>query len=313
MDSFLFSGDYAKQITADNLQQLIGGNQAILDSIQRAAVEECISYLKQKYDTDKEFENTTQYDPTKTYLAEATVYLNAPAYDATKIYALGVQVLQAGNIYKCTTAITAPEAFTLVHWALLGAQWELHYTQLPKDMFNYQKIYAVGSQVFWKDKIYTCVIATRILDHEAMLQIGSSGTSSILNVFPDDPVDGTQYWGAGTAYSIAPGLIADTSKWSLGDNRDQKLLMTCIDIALYHLHSRIAPRNIPEHRVIRYMGNETDREVRNQRILFPTYCALGWLQSASIGNDITPELPLLQPKQGMRIRHGGNIKLQNQY
>jgi len=47
MDSFIFYGDYAKQIQADNLLQVIGNDLTILDSIQLAAVEECVSYLKQ--------------------------------------------------------------------------------------------------------------------------------------------------------------------------------------------------------------------------------------------------------------------------
>ena len=73
------------------------------------------------------------------------------------------------------------------------------------------------------------------------------------------------------------------------------------------------PRNIPELRVVRYMGEPADRETRGQRILYPTYCALGWLQAAAIGNDITPDLPVIQPEQGMRIRFGGNQKVTNNY
>ena len=63
-----------------------------------------------------------------------------------------------------------------------------------------------------------------------------------------------------------------------------------------------------ELRIINCIGNQPDRETRNGRVLYPTYCALGWLQAASIGDDITPELPLLQPAQGGRIRFGGNFK-----
>lgn len=314
MDSFLYYGDYAKQIALDNLQQIIGGNQTILDGIQRAAVEECISYLKQKYDTEKEFEDTTQYDRSLVYKAENTVYLNANAYSASSTYALNSLTLQAGNVYRCTTAITVPEVFNISHWTLLGQQWDLFYTLLPKPMFQYDKVYVIGDQVFWKDKTFTCKIATSILTHDAKLQMGIASGINVLNIFPDDPVSGVQYWGVGVAYSVPANTdLTNTTYWTKGDNRDQKLLMTCIDIALYHAHCRISPRNIPELRIMRYMGNDGDRETRGQRILYPTYSALGWLQAAAIGDDITPELPRLQPYQGARIRFGGNVKNVNNY
>lgn len=312
-DSFIFYGDYAKQIQDVTLQQVIGSNLSILDSIQRAAVEECISYLKQKYDVSTAFRATTQHDRTKVYKAGQTVYLNAPAYSATSTYALGTQVLQAGNVYKCTTAIITPEAFTPSHWTLVGAQYDLYYAVYPQPVFDHTQVYAKGDQVFWKDKVYTCQIPTSILDHAAMLQIGVSGTSQIVNIYPDDTVKGVQYWGSGTAYTVPANTDITDAKWTAGDNRDQKLLMTCIDIALYHVHSRISPRNIPELRVVRYMGEPADRETRGQRILYPTYCALGWLQAAAIGNDITPDLPVIQPEQGKRIRFGGNQKVINNY
>jgi len=314
MDSFIFYGDYAKQIQEDNLLQVVGNKTSILNSIQLAAVEECVSYLKQKYDITQAFQPITQHDITKPYKSGQTVYLNAPAYDATKTYALGSFVAQSDKIYKCTTAIAAHEAFNVAHWSLVGDQYAIYYAKYTQDSFYYKAIYTVGNKVFWCDKIYTCRIATQILDHEALLQIGVSGTSKIVNIFPDDPVKGVQYWGAGTPFSIpASTEISNTDYWIFGDNRDQKLLQICIDIALYHAHCRISPRNIPDLRIRRYIGDANDREIRGQRILYPTYSALGWLQSAAIGNDITPSLPLLQPAQGGRIRFGGNQKNVNNY
>lgn len=314
MSSYLFIGDYNKQIQEENLNQIIGNKESVLESIQLAAVAECVSYLKQKYDTTKEFKPTTQHDKTLIYLAGQTVYLNAPSYSATSTYAVGVQVLQAGNIYQCSTAITVAEVFNLAHWTLLGPQYTIYYSITPNPVFNYKTVYAVDDIIFWKDKVYTCKIATSILSHDALLQIGQAVDTPIVNIFPDDPKNGLQYWGIGVAYSVpATTAITNTTYWTLGDARDQKLLMICIDIALYHAHSRISARNIPESRIIRYMGNPEDREVRGQRVLYPTYCALGWLQAAAIGHDITPELPMLQPAQGKRIRYGGNVKLVNSY
>ncbi|CAB4131074.1 hypothetical protein UFOVP129_48 [uncultured Caudovirales phage] len=314
MDSFLFIGDYNKQMQSDALSQLIGGNNQILEGIQRAAVEECISYLKQKYDTDLEFEPVTKHDIYKVYKAENTVYLDATDYSATSTYALNAYTLYNGSVYQCTTAITVGEAFNPSKWQLLGLQNDLYYAVLPYDTFDYKKNYKVGDNVFWKNNTYTCKLPSVLIDHDAALQIGTANDMKLTNVFPDDPKNGVQYWGNPVNYNVlANTSLTNTTYWAQGDNRDQKLLMTCVDIALYHAHCRIAPRNIPDLRIHRYMGDAQDRETRGQRVLYPTYSALGWLQAAAIGNDITPELPLLQPSTGQRVRFGGNVKLNNTY
>lgn len=82
--------------------------------------------------------------------------------------------------------------------------------------------------------------------------------------------------------------------WLSGDDRNPLIVQKTIDIALYHLHAAIAPRNIPELRTKRY----------DDAIMFLKDCANG---------NITLDSPLLQPNQGMRIRFGGNIKNNNAY
>lgn len=314
MDSFVFPGDYIAQIQSDTLNQSTGYNPSILDTLQASSVSECISYLKQKYDISKAFNDTVKHVPSNTYKAGNTVYLDASAYDATKTYTVNSQCLQAGNIYSCSTAITIPEAFNINHWSLLGVQYNLYYALIPHPIFDYKNVYKVGDLVFWNDKTYACKLKTQILDHEALLQVGISGANPIVNIFPDDSEKGIQYWGMGVDYAIPSNTqITNTAYWTKGDNRDQKLVEVCVNIILYKAHQRIAPRNIPEIRIINYRGEQQDREIRGQRVLYPTYCALGWLQAASIGNDITPDLPLLQPSQGKRILFGGRQKNINSY
>lgn len=97
-----------------------------------------------------------------------------------------------------------------------------------------------------------------------------------------------------------------------GSGRDQQMVAKVIDIALFHLHQRIAPRNIPELRTVRYMGKDEDRGLVNGSVVYPSYCALGWLQACAFG-DITPKLTKIEPLQGTRIRYGGNQKRQNSY
>jgi len=82
--------------------------------------------------------------------------------------------------------------------------------------------------------------------------------------------------------------------WTFGDNRDQQLVQYMIDITLYHIHSRISPRNIPDLRVKRYDD------------------AVTWLKMVMEG-EVTSSIPVLQPPQGKRIRWGGNVKNVNSY
>ena len=310
MESFLYYGDYAKQIQSDNLSQITGGNLTILADAQSAAVEECMSYLRQKYDVSQAFQSITKFDMTKTYKAGQTVYLDADAYDPLKTYALNALVLQGGSVYSCKTAITVPEAFTLAKWNLLGSQYDKFFAAYPQSIFDYQQYYSKGDKVFWKDKVYTALVSSTSLDHQAMLEVNISGTDPVANNFPDKS---TSQWGTGVAYSVTAGtLVTNTTSWTAGDNRGQKLLMICIDITLYHLHARISPKNIPDLRTHRYCGMAEDRVSDKSHVIYPTYSALGWLQSAAKG-DISPNLPVLQPKSGRRIRFGGNQKLINQY
>jgi hypothetical protein len=86
----------------------------------------------------------------------------------------------------------------------------------------------------------------------------------------------------------------DAEMLKTGTQRDPQLLAYIIDISLFHLHSRIAPRNIPELRQTRYEN------------------AIAFLKMCSFG-EVTPKLTPISPAQGNRIRYGGNAKKINQY
>ena len=166
---------------------------------------------------------------------------------------------------------------------------------LPCAKFVYDGVYKIGDQVFWKNRIYTCRVPTSSITHEVALQYGFYQNLPYSNVAPDDVVNGLQYWGSGVLYNIPLGEpLNNGAYWALGDNRDAQMVMFIIDVALFHLHSRIAPRNIPELRVKRYEA------------------AVEWFHMCGEGK-ITPALPLIQPKQGNRIRYGGNVKNINNY
>jgi hypothetical protein len=287
--------DYYQNIQSAQIDQLTGGSNAIRLGAELVALEEVTSYLTQKYDTAAEFTDTVVWAYATPYKAKNRVYLDATAYSAASTYALNALVLQAGNVYICTTAVSVAEAFNAAKWALLGAQYDLFYVTLPKTEFNEKTIYAVGDEVFWKDKTYTCVIATTVYTHSQKIQFGDYADIPARNVFPDNATNGVKYWGVGVAYSVAAGTLpTNTAKFTFGDNRSQKIVDCCIDISLYKMHSRIAPNNIPQLRIDNYDS------------------AILWLKACGKGS-VTAAVPTIQPKQGRMIRYGGNVKNTNHY
>ena len=225
---------------------------------------------------------------------------------------------------------------------MLGTNYGLYNIPYPYPIFDVNKgNYAIGNAVYWKSKIYKCLIPSQGYDHSALIQFEAQQNIPLLNIFPDDPIHGSTYWGAGTAYSVSnllpqqtahntatwvnvttysqnqlvsynnilwqslinsntgntPG--ADIINWqpvsfAHGDNRDRSLVKNMVDVALYTLHANIAPQNIPALRQRRYEK------------------AIDWCLAVAKG-DVTPNLPMLQPTQGGRIRIGGNIKLENNW
>lgn len=290
---YLIFSDYKKQIQTDNLLQVIGNDLTVLQTAELQAVEEAYGYLSQKYKTSQEFTETLPWSYSKIYNAGDRVYLDATAYSASATYALNALTLQAGKVYICSTAVNTPEAFNPAKWTLLGDQYDIFYATYPKPVFDYQAIYKSGDQVFWQNKTYTAQRASFTWGDDIQFRVYEN--IPMPNIFPNDPVNGVIYWGSGTAYSVAAGTLpTNTAKWTAGDNRTQSVLMVVIDICLFHLHSRIAPRNIPDLRRDRYLN------------------AVDMLKAFARG-EMTAKLPLIQPKSGARIRFGGNIKNINSY
>jgi hypothetical protein len=292
---YLIAKDFTKQIQSDNLSQIIGGDNTVLLAAEYTAMEEAKSYLVQKYKVDQEFQELIQWDPTPAYNPADRVFLNASAYNQTSTYSIGALTLNGGNVYRCNTAITVAESFNASKWDLLGSQYAIFYAKYPQPLFDYNKQYAVGDQVYWNGHTYRCLTATLPLSQSGLLQFGKYESVPLLNVAPDNVDNGAQYWFDNGAFVVpASTIITNDVYWAAADNRSQQLLTYIIDIALYHLHSRISPRNIPDLRVKRYDD------------------ARAWLKAVARG-EVTANLPAIQPASGSRIRYGGNIKNVNTY
>ena len=274
---YLFIADYFPYIQPEQLEKLTSGNESIRILTERAGKAEVVSYLVQRYNTEAEFTDTNEWNVTEAgYSGASRIYLDALDFQATESYVVDDLVNYEGIIYICTTNHSG--TWDADNFSALGAQYALFYAIYPEPLFDFYKKYEAGNEVFYAGKTYTC-------------------QASIQNVFPDDAERGAQFWGSGTSYTIPAGTLpTDTDYWIDGDNRSQQVLQCMIDICLFHLHSRLAPGNIPALRVERY-SNSKD-----------------WLRMAGGQMDgVTADIPLIQPKSGMRTRSGGNVKRINLY
>lgn len=78
--------------------------------------------------------------------------------------------------------------------------------------------------------------------------------------------------------------LTNTTYFTAIDDRNQKLIQIVTDVFLYHLHARLNPRNIPEHRRIRYDGDGDIQKAMS---------AIKWLlmvQKGTIAPNLTPAL-----------------------
>lgn len=291
---YLITNDYYTFIQSTQLTALIQNNVTRLLKSESTAIEEAQSYLKQKFDVLSEFTDTSVWVNTKTYNANDRIVIDFPAWATGVSYSIGDTVINSGTGYRCKTA-NNDATFTANKWDSFGPQYSLYYAQLPVSLFTIDGNYNKGDQVYWKGKKYTCVIATQSLDQDSAIQYYQYKNIPSKNVFPDDNVYGKQFWGTGITYSVPAGTLpTNATYWTLGDNRSQQMVMMTIDMTLYHLHKAIAPMNIPDIRVKAYDD------------------AISWLKKAAKG-EITPNLTALQPRQGSRIRYGGNVKNINSY
>ena len=261
--------DYLRVIQSDNLSQIIEANQQVKLDTEQSAQAEMISYLAQRYKVREVFSDTTVFSNSAVYFGKNLVEYTEPVYSITSSYMIGNRVVYLSKIYQATTNMMAG-AFNAANWTFLCADKSLFYVKLPNSEYNPETSYEVGNIVWFEDKNYTALQKCK-------------------NIDPSNAA----FWGTGTTYSFSGQLPTNTAYWTAGDNRNQQIVLYLIDITLYHLHSRINPRNIPDLRKERYNGNS------------PTDSggAIGWLKSVAHGN-VQADLPVYTPQQGLSMRYG---------
>ena len=290
--AYLILNDYFASIQNSALQQILTDNDSFRLIKQEVSISEIKTYLTQKYDVSDEFRDTVKFDYTSTYKAKQLVYLDATAYSPLSTYLLNALTLYSGNVYYANVAIGTPEAFNLSKWTLLGVQYAMFYIHTPKPEFNYKTFYLKDDQVFWKDKVYKCLVATSALSQESKLQYTDVDQLPNANQFPDST--GQNQWELLSTYSVTGIYPTVTATYTLGDNRNAQLVEIAVYLTIYKLSPRISPKNVPEIWEKNYL------------------MAIDWLKNCAKGK-VTLDAPLLQPDKGGRIRWGSKIKNTNTY
>lgn len=258
--------DYKRHIQDYDLDQMIESNNQILLDTEQTAQAEMRSYLVQRYRVDEIFTNTTEFDVEATYKAKNLVEYTADAFSAATTYLKGDRVLYLGYIYESING-SAAHAFNSSEWTQICIDKALFYVTVPESEYDPETNYAIGDKIWYKDKVYTCVVAC-------------------VNILPTE----SAFWGTGRPYSINGVLPDETAKWTAGDNRNQQIVVFLMDIVIYHLLPRITGHNAPEVRIQRY-GSPNGGG------------AIGWLYKVAHGG-LNADLPVYNPERGLSMRYG---------
>jgi hypothetical protein len=338
--SFLRSRDYLPQIQATILSQLTKGDPLVQADAEENAQEEISSYLRQRFDITTAFAGTVVFSPAATYKAGQLVELNYPAWINQNYIAGALVSYTDGNAYLCTTnTVSNDEPTSNIYWTLIGLNYGLYYIAYPYPPFDVNNgNYTIGDIVYYKNKIYQCLIPSQGFDHTALIQFNAQQNVPLVNVFPDDPANGTTCWGTGTPYSVT-GLLPQNNAqlFSLPAIYNQGIFVNYNNRVWQSAVSGNVD-HVPGTDIVNWLpaswaqGDNRDRSLVKNMVDITLYTlhsniapqnipalrqrrydkALEWCMAVAKG-EITPALPLLQPTQGGRIRIGGNIKLENNW
>lgn len=284
MNRFLTNNDYLRTIKYEELQQITEGNDDLILAVEQTAQAEISSYLVQRYQMDKVFTATGSFDLSATYYGKNLIEYSAPQFSASTNYVTNDHVVYDGYIYASVSGSTGILPNTgLTQWNKITKDKTLYNAKLPYPEFSIKTNYVAGSQVWYGDVVYTALV-------------------DVIGVYPDA---NTAYWTPGTTYSFTGQYPENTTYWIKSDNRNQQLVQAVMDVTLYHLHSRINPRDIPELRVYRYSGNDSKMSGG----------VIGWLKQVGAGL-VTADLPEIKPDDtnpNNSIQWGSQVRNNNYY
>jgi hypothetical protein len=285
---YLQTKDYLRSIQPSELNAITRNDISIRQLVEGSVESEVRANLIQKFDLDIEFKDMQPFILGTVYKGGDRVYLDAAAYNPStgqQTFATGELVSYKGDVYYCSTVVTAAEPFDTAKWTILGKQFDIYYIKLPQPLFEQDKFYTKGDQIFYKDKTYTALQDSIPYDQQSALQSESIEAIRKGNAVPGIGATGARMWGTGTAYS-STGIYPTATPWVKGDNRNQMFVRIILDMVIYYLCKGVAPNNVPEAR-----HHAFTKAIRD-------------LKDIADG-ELNAQLPTLKPLQGNRIRYGG--------
>jgi hypothetical protein len=338
--TYLKYQDYSFLIQKEDLFQILGEKRTdtwdslctetktLLLTAEQEGITEMKSYISDRYNTEYIFTNTQDYSSGTTYFGKNLIQYSEQLFSTGTTYSQGDRFAYKQNIYEqvstgTTSGITTPNTATTIYSSITENN-SLYYANLPCSEYNQYTTYTQGAIVWFEDNIYQAKqnVRGKVPSDSQNLELryGVPGVQSYLGVWPSSPINtnpqpnvdtnnwslyngDVSSWFTGTTYYFTGITPTDTTYWTKGDNRNAQIKMYLIDIILYHLHSRINPRNIPELRNIRYDGaNE-----------FKNGGAIGWLkqvENGKVGLDAPKRVP---NDNKLSIAFGSFPKLNNHY
>ena len=145
--AYLIQKDYNLTIQDVQLQQLISADPEIQATAEAWAQARIVSHLTQKYDIDREFRDTTTFDPLVSYKSDALVvynlllyYVTPPAkyFDFNRTYFAGNEVLYLDSVYTCKSTIKGVLPTDTGYWST-GVPYSVTAGTLPTDTSKWTK------------------------------------------------------------------------------------------------------------------------------------------------------------------------------
>jgi hypothetical protein len=321
MARLLRDKDYLRVTLSDALRELIEDNYAEWLNAEQVGQEEMISKLSQRYIIDQIFTNTTVFDTTLVYKGKKLVEYTEDDWSEATSYSVGNRVVYDDKIYQCILTSQGFVPTNVTYWIYITDNLSLYYVTLPVDEWDNETDYAVGDQVWYLDKTYTCVIANTNITPDSDSGIWGSGTSySITGKNPDI------FFHPEVAYTVGVKVVyedvmytcilnstgnlptnatyftasATRPYWTKGDNRNPLIVRYLLDITRYHFERSIPARNVSDLIKEAYNGN-SPQELGG---------AIGWLKRVASGKD-NASLPEILPIQGLSISYGNSRKSQD--
>lgn len=124
---FILISDYEKFIKLAVLNQIIEQESALLDQMQRVAIEEATSYLNNRYDTAQIFSEFVFWDSTLVYTQGQRIIFKAADFSAASTYAQDALVSYQGSIYLSLVEIDVPGEWNSSQWQSIATQESLYF------------------------------------------------------------------------------------------------------------------------------------------------------------------------------------------